>query len=169
MGLNGELGICGLSLELGMWMSIMICKYGCTPLGSVVFTTILSLVGGVVVEVPTKICCGGVSGALELGRALASCSLRLRLELQLYSGLCKHECIKLCVPFSHSLCMYCIVLGWWCWLGSLCVGEMALPSSAGKLKFSEVKGCSVSLVVCMVARSAWFIPLLGGSCLVRPW
>ncbi len=81
MELNGELGICGLSLERGLWLSIMLCKYGCTPLGSVVFTTVLSLAGGVVVEVPTKICCGGVSRAWEMGRALASCSLRLRLEL----------------------------------------------------------------------------------------
>ena len=146
------MGICGLSLELGLWLSTMLCRYGCTPLGYAVFITILTLVGGAMVEVPIKICCGGVSGALELGKALASCSLRLTLELQLSSGLCNHNCMRLCVSFSHSLCMYCIVLGWWCWLESLCVGEMALPTSAGGLKFSEVRWCNVSLVVCMVAK-----------------
>ena len=128
MELMGEPRTCGFAMAMapGMWLSTMLCRYGCTPLGSSVFTAVLSLVGGAVVEVPSKICCGGVSGALELGKALASCSLILLLELQLVSGLCKHESLELAVPVSHSLCMCCMVLGWWCWLGGLCVGEMAL-------------------------------------------
>ena len=79
--LNGELEACGLSMELGLWLYIMLCRYGCTPLGSIDFSLILCLVGGVVVAVPTTICCGGVYRALELGKALASCGLRLRLDL----------------------------------------------------------------------------------------
>ncbi len=79
MELNGELETCGLSMELGL--SIMLCRYGCTPLGSRDFSLTMCLIGSVVVEVPIKICCGGVYGALELGRALTSCGLRLRLEL----------------------------------------------------------------------------------------
>ena len=57
-------------------------------MGSVFFSPTLCLVGGVVVEVPTKVCCGDVYGALELGKMLASYSLRLRLDLQLHSGIC---------------------------------------------------------------------------------
>ena len=81
-------------------------------MGSVVFPPTLCLVGEVVVEVPIKICCGGVYGALEMGRALASYSLMLRLDSPLYSGLCKNECIvKRCVNFEHSLCLFCIIVG----------------------------------------------------------
>jgi hypothetical protein len=80
------------------------------------------MVGGAVVEVPTMICCGGVSGALELGRALASSSLRLKMELQLSSGLCKHGCMKLDVPFIafivhvlHGFGVVVLVRGSVCW------------------------------------------------------
>ncbi len=110
--MGGELETCSLALKPGLWLAIGLCKYGCTPMGSVVFPLTLCLVGGVVVEVPTRICCGGVYGALELGRALASCSLRLRLDSRLCSGLCKNECIlERCVNFEHSLCMFCIIVG----------------------------------------------------------
>jgi ABC-type tungstate transport system substrate-binding protein len=81
MELIGELGTCGLSTELGLWLYVLLCRSGCTPLGSVAFATILSLIGGAVVEVPTMICCGGIPSALELGNALPSSSLRLKLEL----------------------------------------------------------------------------------------
>ncbi len=80
---NGELETCGLSMELGLWLSRMLCKYECTLLGTIDSSLVLCMVGGVVVGVFTHICCGGVYGALELGGALASCGLRLRLKLQL--------------------------------------------------------------------------------------
>ena len=111
MELGGELGNCSLALKLGLWLAIRLCRYGCTPMASVVFPPALRQFGGVVVEVPTKVCCGGVYGALELGKALASYSLRLRLDSRFYSGLCKNECImKRCVNFEHSLCLFCIIV-----------------------------------------------------------
>ena len=80
-------------------------------MASVVFSPTLCLVGGVVVDVPTQVCRGGVYGALEMGRALASYSRRLRLGSRLYSGLCKNACIvKRCVRFEHSLCLFCIIV-----------------------------------------------------------
>ena len=79
MELCGELETCSFALGLGLWMAIMLCKYGCTPMRSVVVPLALGLIGGVVVEEPTIICTGGVYGALELGGVLASYSLRLRM------------------------------------------------------------------------------------------
>jgi peptidoglycan biosynthesis protein MviN/MurJ (putative lipid II flippase) len=122
MELMGELRTCGLAMEPGMRLCTLLCIYGCTPLRSSVFTSVLSLVGGGLMEVSFKINCGGVSGALEMGTALASCSLKLLLELQLFSGLCKHDTLELAALVSHSLCLCCMVLGWWCWLGGLSVG-----------------------------------------------
>ena len=112
MELGGELGTCSLAIKLGLWLAIRLCRYGFTPMKSGVFPPTLCLVGGVVVEVPTKVCCGGVYGALELSIALVLYSLRLRLDSRLYSGLCTIDCImKRCVHFEHSLCMFCIIGG----------------------------------------------------------
>ncbi len=77
---------------------------------SIVFPPTPCLVGEVVVEAPNKMCCGGVYGALEIGRALASYSFMLRLESPLYSSLCNHEYIvKCCVNFEHSSWLFCII------------------------------------------------------------
>ena len=89
----GELETCSFALRLGLWMAIMLCKYGCTPVRSVVVPLALGLIGGVVVEEPTSICSGGVYGALEVGGLLASYSLRLRMDSRLCSGLCKNGCL----------------------------------------------------------------------------
>ena len=110
--LDEELGTCSLARKLGMWLAIRLYKYGCTLMRFVVFPPTLCMFCGVVVEVPTKVCCGGVFGALELDRALASYNLMLRLDSRLYLGLCKYECILMrSVNFKHSLRMFCKVLG----------------------------------------------------------
>ena len=121
MELMGELETCGFAMEPGMWLCAIFCLYGCTSLGCLVFSPVLSLVGGALMEVFSKRICGGVSGALELGTALGSCSFELVLELQLVLGMCKHDVMDLAVLASHLLCLCCMVLGWWCWLEGLCV------------------------------------------------
>ena len=74
---------------------------------SVFVPLVLGLIGGVVVEVSTRICCGGVYGALEIGGVLASYSLRLRMDSRSFSRLCKNGCLpQRFVPFEHSLCMF---------------------------------------------------------------
>jgi hypothetical protein len=75
MKLMGKLRACGVAMEPGMWRSTVLCGYGCTPLESSAFTEVLGLVGGAAMEVFSQIWCGGISGALELSKALASCSL----------------------------------------------------------------------------------------------
>ncbi len=93
MELRGELETCSFVLRLGLWMALRLCKYGCTPMRSVVVPLALGLSGGVVVEEPARICSGGVYGALDLGGVLASYSLRLRMDSRLCSGLCKNGCL----------------------------------------------------------------------------
>ncbi len=88
MELDGELKNCSLTLKLGLWLSIRLFKYRCTLMSSVVFPYSLCMYCGVVVEVPTRVCCGGVSSALKLDISMSSCSLRLRMDSRLYMGLC---------------------------------------------------------------------------------
>ncbi len=126
MELMEELRTCGFAMEPRVWPSKMLCGYKCTPLESSVFTAVLGLVGGAAVEVFSRVCCGGISGALELGKALASSSFVSMLELQLVSGLCKLDNMEPAAFVSHALCPCRMVLGWWCWLRGLCVEEMAL-------------------------------------------